>query len=306
MSAPDLHALITVAGGQVSTSGAALGSGPITTVLTSYLGKDALVIAGATITSQPGDAHVIVHGAVTLLGVTVTGDARFFLDGEVAQLTAGVVETDAAGAGHEHPRQLRVRQKRLGAAGRLAIGGHCLPGGCRHVDGILVPQQTGIVGRAGQARIDQGRSLASHPPIGGRHAGHRRTRSGRSPSVAAHEILRRNGVRRRRGGVDDLQMIGTPTGNEQCPVQIENRPRVTGSLRRRHLLHACLHRRFPADRRHRMQSVAKTSECGARFLGQLDFGDVDEVLGIGTDEPLLDRTVVDQRPGGGLEFCDDF
>ncbi|HWF78637.1 MAG TPA: DUF6603 domain-containing protein [Caulobacteraceae bacterium] len=86
MSAPDLHALIKVEGGQVSTSGAALDSEPITTVLTAYFGKDELVIAGAEITSQPDDADVTVHGDMTLLGVTVTGDARFFLDDDVAQL----------------------------------------------------------------------------------------------------------------------------------------------------------------------------------------------------------------------------
>ena len=86
MSAPDLHTLIKVDGGQVATTGAELDSEPITTVLTTYFGKDALVIADAAITSQPDDADVTVHGDVTLLGVTVTGDARFFIDDDVAQL----------------------------------------------------------------------------------------------------------------------------------------------------------------------------------------------------------------------------
>lgn len=86
MSSPDLHSAITVVDGQVRTSGAALDSAPITALLTAYLGQDGLTIANAAITSAPGGADVVVRGATTLAGVTVTGDFRFFLDAGVAQL----------------------------------------------------------------------------------------------------------------------------------------------------------------------------------------------------------------------------
>ena len=86
MSAPDLHKAIAVAGGQVVTSGAALGSAPMTALLSAYFGEDKLTIAAAAVVSQPSDADVVVRGAVTLLGVAVTGQCRFFVDGDVAQL----------------------------------------------------------------------------------------------------------------------------------------------------------------------------------------------------------------------------
>lgn len=143
MSTPDLRTAIAVVCGQVATSGAALGSASITTLLTTYWGQDALTIADAEITNQPDDACVVVHGSVALLCVTVTGDFRFFVDGGVAQLELTVTppagwtlgksfaslkgdyfDTFALGA----PRlSLRSQQVGAGASGLTLDAGFMLP-----------------------------------------------------------------------------------------------------------------------------------------------------------------------------------
>lgn len=162
MSAPDLHTAITVSGGKMATSGAALGSAPVTALLTAWFGSDALTVTNAAITSQPADADVVVHGDVTLIGVTVTGDFRFFIDGDTAQLElAGNLPNNwKLGDSFASLKQsyvnsfslsaptlaLRSEKTAHGDAGLSVDGGFALPGPLEALRSFVAPAANARIG----------------------------------------------------------------------------------------------------------------------------------------------------------------